>query len=573
MRSVIVQRRHLLIAGILSLIACGAWLYWNRPERSDLSSYAPADALAIVEVNDLAGLADGVSNTQAWKMLAGPVGSPETLSPNHWLVRLARWTGVGSTDTVLFARSQVAVVFSGAEGTQTGSTLTIKPLATLIIDTHTSQRRMRGTIEHHIEELAKRVFNNPVYVRKQIDGNDFQEWQSTDNAHLLAYTFVDNVVIVGNDEGSILHCLETRAGKRGSMKDQTELATVRGKLDESNASLFGFVTQPGVKSLLQAFVLYRSGPSPDAATAARIFSDTVGGLIRSIGWTTRFVDGGVEDRCEITLVEGVAEKLQSSMVPDHGPDVARIPFVPNDVQSVSVYQFRDTNGFWNDLNATLSSHTDLVGAVAARPLLRALVKPYGIDDADAFARAVGPRLQTIRLEKDSPAVLVAEVFDRPALLKAITQRFGKDAKTESISNGTLLISSKDNWAAAFVDNTFLVGPLELVRKCVQVTEATSSLSSNDRFRKAQQLVDVSLPLTSITFSDDQQSAISFVEALSKHDRPAFASNGLTIDASARSLPFAVSTASLKGSDLQWTSRSAFGLMGSLAAELIPAPAK
>ena len=92
-----------------------AWLFWNRTVRTDMASYAPADCLAFVEANDLSELAQGIEATQAWKALAGPVGARPTLLPNRWFIRLARWTGVGSTDAILLARSQVALVFTGAE--------------------------------------------------------------------------------------------------------------------------------------------------------------------------------------------------------------------------------------------------------------------------------------------------------------------------------------------------------------------------------------------------------------------------------------------------------------------------
>ena len=568
-----VMRRRNIVGALVLLVGCLAlWLYCNRTVKADLSNYAPADSLGYVEVNDLAEVASGITNTRAWKSLAGPVGAPTNLMPNKWLVRMARWTGIGSVDTILFARSQVAIVLGGAEGTQQGSTLTIKPLTTFIIETHTSQRRMRATVERHIEELARRLYRNPVFVRKQIQETDLQEWQTADGTHAILFTFVDSAVIVSNDETSVLRSIDARAGRRASLTGAGDLSTARLTLDSANAPLFGYIAQSGAKSLLQAFALYRSGPSPDAVTAARIFSDTIGGLIKSIGWTSRFVDGGVEDRSVIALADGVADKLRSSMSPERAPDVTKLLFVPKDIHSLSLYQFRDASNFWPDLNATVSSHTDLVGAVAARPMLRALVKPYGIDDADSFARGIGPGLHTVRLEKDSPAVLIAEVFDRPALRKAIAQRFGQNPKSEIIGEAELLSSPKDNWAAAFIENSFLIGPGDLVRKCLQTRAGSDSVSSNDRFRKSQPLVDVSLPLISVTFTDDQQAAISFVEAFSDHDRPAFATNAAAIEAATASLPFAASASLLKGQSLEWTSRSSFGVAGSLATELIPARA-
>ncbi|HXI23580.1 MAG TPA: hypothetical protein VNG71_06875, partial [Pyrinomonadaceae bacterium] len=227
-----IARRRNIIGALALLVACLAlWIYWNRTAKTDLSNYAPADSLGYIEVNDLAEIAGGVTKTQAWKSLAGPVGAPANLTPNRWLIRLARWTGIGSTDTILFARSQVAIVLGGAEGTQEGSTLTIKPLTTFIIDTHTSQRRMRATVERHIEELARRLYQNPVFVRKQIQGADLQEWQTSDGTHAIVFTFVETAVIVSNDETSVLRSIDARAGRRTSLSGAGDLATARLTLD------------------------------------------------------------------------------------------------------------------------------------------------------------------------------------------------------------------------------------------------------------------------------------------------------------------------------------------------------
>ncbi|MDX6290566.1 MAG: hypothetical protein QOH42_2365, partial [Blastocatellia bacterium] len=182
MRRLIRTRRAILFLVLLLVALAVAWLFWSRAGRTDMATYAPADCLAFVEANDLTEVAQGIEGTQAWKMLAGPVGAPSHLLPNRWLLRLARWTGIGSAEAILFARAQVAIVFTGAEASQAGSTLTVKPLATFVVETHTTQRRMRPTIERHIEELARRVYGQPVLSRKQVDGVDLSEWSSADGA-------------------------------------------------------------------------------------------------------------------------------------------------------------------------------------------------------------------------------------------------------------------------------------------------------------------------------------------------------------------------------------------------------
>jgi hypothetical protein len=428
---------------------------------------------------------------------------------------------------------------------------------------------MRPTVEQHIEKLAKRVYGQPTLLRKQVEGVDLSEWSSSDGARHIVAAFADTVAIIGNDEPSVLHCLEARRGKRPALGGEKQLDDLRQKVDAAHSNVFGFVSKVGVKSLLQAFALYRAGSSSDAVTVSQIFSETVGNLVDGLGWSSRFVDAMVEDRCSITLSQDVADKLRGSFVPEGRLVVSELSFVPSEANSLSLYHFRDVEGVWRDLNSIIASHADLIGSIATRPMLRGLLKPYGIDDADTFVHAVGTRIQTFRLAENSPSVLVTDALDRQALRKLALQRLGPKPKTENVGDFELLLSSTDNWAASFADNRFLSGPPEAVRRALQARAQSKSLTSTDAFRKSQSLIDVSLPITVLTFSNDQHAAISFVELFSEHERSAFSTNATAIDEASKSLPFAISVVILKEAALEWTARSSFGLVGSMLVTLTP----
>ena len=281
----------------------------------------------------------------------------------------------------------------------------------------------------------------------------------------------------------------------------------------------------------------------------------------------------VEDRCAVTLVEGLADKLRTTFTPLDRFALDDLPFVPPDTHSVSLYHFRDVEGLWRDLNAAVSSHADLVGAIAARPMLRTLLKPYGIDDPDTFVRAVGPHLETIRSDDTSPSVLLAEALDRQSLRKLAQKRLGPRPATETVGDSEMMISSSDNWAMSLADNHFLSGQAEAVRRCLQARAQSQSLGSVDALRSAERLIDFSLPLTAITFTNDQHAAVSFVELFSQQERPTFSMNATAVNQAVRSLPYAVSVTMLKDGGLEWTSRSSFGLVGSLVVALTPETAR
>ncbi|MDT4969450.1 MAG: hypothetical protein QOJ64_4187, partial [Acidobacteriota bacterium] len=281
-----IKRRPTILLVVLALaLLVAGWLYWNRPVRVDMAAYVPADSLAFVEANDLTGIGGGLERTDAWKALATPMGVKPTLLPNQWLIRLARWTGFGSAEATLISRSQIAVAFMGGRASEANTTLTIKPLAALIIETHTTQRRMRPVLEKLFEEFAQRAYGQASLVRKQVDGVDLAVWSSPDGARTIVTAFVDTVAIAGNDESTVLRCVDVRRGKVPSLSDGKQLAEMRRQVSTTDSSLFGFVAKAGVKPLLQAWALNRAGSVPEAAAASKIFADTFGNLIEGLAWS------------------------------------------------------------------------------------------------------------------------------------------------------------------------------------------------------------------------------------------------------------------------------------------------
>ena len=94
---------------IVAIVCIAAWLFWSRARHVDMAAYVPADSLVFFEVDDLPEVAQGIVGTDAWRLLSGPAGASINLSISQWLVPVARWTGLGSTETVLLARSQFGV--------------------------------------------------------------------------------------------------------------------------------------------------------------------------------------------------------------------------------------------------------------------------------------------------------------------------------------------------------------------------------------------------------------------------------------------------------------------------------
>ena len=224
-----------------------------------MSAYVPAESLAFIEVNDLIGVANGITGTEAWRVLAPTLGAPPQLIPYSWSIKLARWTGIGSAEAVVLARSQFGLFFTQAQATETANTLTIKPLAALVIETHTSQGRMKAVVEKHVGQFAQRSFGETSITRKYIDGVEIVQWKSPDNTRQLILAVIDTVAIIGNDESVVLRCIEVRRGRQPSLATNQQLQIMKEQLRDSQAPVFGFVPKAGVKAVIQAWAFARAG--------------------------------------------------------------------------------------------------------------------------------------------------------------------------------------------------------------------------------------------------------------------------------------------------------------------------
>ena len=563
------KRYRKALISLLVLVALGAaWLFWNRAPRTEMSAYVPAESLAFVEANDLMGLANGITGTEAWRVLAPPLGAPSQLIPYSWSIRVARWTGIGSAEAVLLARSQFALFFTHAQATESVNTLTIKPLAALVIETHTSPGRMKAVVEKHVGQFAQRSFGGASIARRQIEGVELVEWKSPDNTRQLILAVVDTVAIVGNDESVVLRCIEIRRGRQPSLATNPQLQTMKQQLRGSQALVFGFVPKAGVKAVIQAWAFARAGNAGDAAAIAPLISNAFGNLIDGFAWASRLDQSGAEDQCRVALAQGVSQQLSDDLTPEPPGDKLDFSFVPAEAISVTSYQLRNPARFWRELNAVVSSRSDVLTAVASRPLLKALLEPYGISDPDNFFPAIGPRVQLVRLDNSTPAVLIAQTFDKLALRKLAERRLGRQPKTEKFEETEILIGS-DGWSFAFAGEYFLTGRADAVRRCLDAKGRGQSIATNRSFTRARSTVDVSLPVVSLTLSPEGPTAISFVELFSSQERSAFSTNAAIIQQGAASLPHSVNVTMMKGDAIEWSSRSSFGLLGSLSTAFAP----
>src|SRR5688572_19371642 len=134
--------RLLLTIVVLLILVVATLLWWNRPGRVDMAAYAPADSVVYLEFNSLTELARAIEENKIWKALAPVAGSnPKLLSA--WSVGAAR-AGFAPAESVVLTRAQFALVMVGLNSIEEGDTLRIRPEVALIVETHTSNWRIKS---------------------------------------------------------------------------------------------------------------------------------------------------------------------------------------------------------------------------------------------------------------------------------------------------------------------------------------------------------------------------------------------------------------------------------------------
>lgn len=572
-----ISLRKLFALTIVLLAIAVAWLWWNRPQKVDMAGYVPGDVLVYLEANSLPEIVQGLSETDAWKVLAPPAGIRSDLGEVGWLSRLSAWTGIGTAEAVALSRAQVAIAVLSLEAADAGETLKIKPRYGVVAETHTSEWRTRAAVENRIGDFARRAYKTPSVERKKIDDVEFVTWKAPSGDRQIIAAVMGSVAVIGTDENTVRTILAVKRGERPSLAGSPSLEEMRGRVDGQHALAFGYVSPQGAAQLLELGIAAYAGqisnnPQIQGAIASRV-PQLTSKLLGGAGWSARFVNGAVEDRYYLALQNGVAERLKGPLSPAEASEVKASRLLPQETYRLTRYNYRDPAAAWRGLNAAISSQLDALGAVSVSILLKAALEPYGIEEPETFMASIGTEIVTVGLDNaGSSTVTIVEIKDEKALRAFVSKRLGTKPRTERIGDADLLVSRDEKrGAASFVAGYLLMGAEANVRRCLEARAQGRTLYASATFQQ-------SLNRTSnnrsgvITFTDDDASARNVITAIasqpSARTRPF---NEEETERALQQLPYVVSETSLVEGGFEKRTRSAFGQFGTLVSQFSPNP--
>ncbi len=533
-----------------------------------MANYAPADALVYLECNSLLDVADAIAGTDAWRELSPLLGKSGGPPPRRWLTRVISWTGIGPTRSVILARAQLAAVILDLGAKEQGETLTIKPEAAILIETHTSARRMRPTAEEALRLFAEKSYLQPTLKRTDVGGSEFLVWSAPTSERQIVATIDGTLVIIGNSERAVKTCLEVRRGQRPSLKSHAEMQQMRHHLATAHTLAFGFISSSNAARLFSLGTPLLFGRAPGDARFDRIIGTSAAKVLAGVGWSARMSSGGIEDHYVFSLQSPLVSRLQPHFRPTNLP-IQVVDMLPNDFYSVSVYRFENPVATWQLLETTLSSQLDTLSAMLISGLLKSALTPYGIEDPERFLKLIGPELSTVRLTSETEqSTLIAQVRDEAALRKLLLGAGARSFKYDSEGEAELIEIPGKMIAVSFLKDSVLIGPPADLQQHLQA--ATGNRATPDQIKKLERFLGRSNSASVVTYTRESNRVMKFVQAISRASGGTTAARESTeLSRKIEQLPYSATETMLGDQGLERITRSSFGQFATLVPLLFP----
>ena len=555
--------RMLILFALLPVFAGVVWLLWVKPKQVDMAQFAPANSLLYVEVNAPVDVLAALIHTDAWKLIIENGNAPPLSVGNEWSQNFMRVTGIGPIHSVIMSRSQLAVVVTSFGAVESGDTLNVKPEAALILETHTSERRIRGPIEGLLEEFVAATYPTARAERDMVDGASLVQWRETNGNGQLVAAFIGSVVVIGNSRQVVESCVAVARRRVASLKSNTNLLNARTSHDTANALLFGYVPAENSSRLVSAGVPILLGQAPADLQFQRLVQNAASKLIGGVTWTSRPFRGGIEDRYDISIVHDVVDEL-SPHVGQPGP---LVPLeLTTDFYSVSQYHFHDPLAAWQELKTSISRRVDTVAAVIFNTTLRSSLSRYGIEEPERFLGAVKSPLKTVRLDQDGDRqLLVATVTDRDELTRLFAVTMRPKGKSADGSDTLIMESAEGTLSMALNESLVILGHPVDVQQYYRLVGGSAKQGDNHPTPIAH-FVESGTRGHVVTYTNDSERVRGCLTAVMRAYQRGISPE---LDARFNKLPYAVTHTTLTQPGLRRITRSPLGQFSTIIPLLVP----
>ena len=553
--------RALLTLLAIILIVIAGFLWWNRPERVDMAGYVPADSLVYLEANSLTDLVKAIEQNQTWKAATQAINADNKLLDPSW-TRLAR-LGVAPVKSVVLSRAQFALVLVGMDSIPEGDTLRIRPEVALVVETHTSNWRIKSAAADAVKSLATHAYGQSNCTERSGDAY-YVDCASSVNRRKLVATVDGSVIIIGNTDNAVRACLDVRRGSRPSMRTDAELQHMRDQLNASAAFSFGYVSAANVAKIFSWAAPILMGRAPGDPQLEQLLAKSAGKMLKSIAWTSRPMSGAVEDRYLISLDSEVPPRIEPAFTTVTASDDVWTQ-IPQSAETFTVYQTRNPLDALTALNTAVSYKLDALSAVMFSSLLRSSLAIYGVENPNQVLPLLSAPLVTVRAKPtDESSVLIARVADEPALRSVLeNQKVDGGIRIVDLSNG-LLNEGSAAFLAVMVDGYVVMGKAESVDSWFSMKGSQGGASTRPEWFQPNGNA------VTTTYANDSARVANFVSSLSQLKGKRLSQDERTsVSNATKSSSFAITESRVTNDGIERTTRSPFGQISTLMSLLQP----
>jgi hypothetical protein len=558
------RARWILLFVFLALLLAIGWLIWSRPKNVDMAAYAPPNTLLYIEANDPLSVLQAVVGTDAWRIFDKSRATFDT-GQNSWIRWFVKTTGIGPIKSVILTRSQIAVVVTEVGTIQESTTLRVKPEAAVIIETHTSETRIRNVVEQTISELAHRSYGEPKLRRTFVNGIEFLEWRNQDASRRIVAVILGSLVVVGNSEPAVQQVLNSARRQAGSLKDDGNLHRLRRELAGPQSLTFGYVPQEKSARLLSLAIPLVLGRAPDDAGFQRVIATASGKLLGSIAWGSRKIHGGIEDRYLVSLQPSLRQQLTAPFSRVTGASATNRS-LPENPHSVTYYRFEEPAVAWEGLMTSVSSSVDALSAVVFSSLMKSALLSYGVDEPEAFLRSTKGDILTLRLDREGEhTMLIAGIRDREALRGLL----GRSMKIQKQSRHAIELyeDGEGQMAASLSNDLIALGTSADIRRYAE-NNMSYALPDEEEARRVIFFAPLSTSSPILTYTDDSDRVRRFLSAIMVASGTP-AEELVSLEPAIAKLPYAATETRLAGESLERITRSPLGQFSTFLPLLFP----
>jgi hypothetical protein len=557
--------RWILVFVVLAVLLAVGWLIWARPRDVDMAAYAPAKALLYMETNEPLSVVQAIVRTDAWKLFDKTGGADWDIGQKSWTRWFVRITGIGPIQSVILSRAQIAIVVTELGAIEEEATLRVRPEAALIIETHTSETRIRTAVEQAIKDLAQATYDKPALRRTLVNGVEFVEWRSQEGSRQIVAAIVGSLVVIGNSEAAVQQVLDSAGQRSPSLKDDANLERLRREFSGKQSLTFGYVPQEKSARLLSFAVPLILGRAPGDAGFQKVVSTGATKLFGSIAWGSRPFQSGIEDRYLISLQPSLLRQLEPALSQVASVNANSRP-LPENTYSVTYYRFQDPALAWESLKTSVSSNVDALSAVVFSSLMKSALLSYGINEPEAFLRSVKGEILTLRLDRDGEhRMFIAGIRDREALRGLIAKSM--KIQRQSPEEAELFADAGGEMAASLLDDVVILGTLADVRRYSENNKKNAT-TDEEEVRRMTLFAPLSNSNPIVTYTDDSDRVRRFLSAImAASGTPA--EELVSLEQALAKLPYAATETRLIDQGLERITRSPLGQFSTFLPLLVP----